>query len=68
MAMALLMVLTWAACGGGGGFVSNSGTGGTPPGTSALTITGTYTATPEETAAGAPSQLTETTELKLTVR
>jgi hypothetical protein len=67
LAAAMLMVLLWAAC-GGGGLVSTTGTSGTPPGTSALTVTGTYTTTPEETAAGAPSQVTGTTSLTLTVR
>jgi len=67
LALAMLSVLVWAAC-GGGGMVSTNGAGGTPPGTSALTITGTYTTTPAETAAGAPSQVTGITTLTLTVR
>jgi hypothetical protein len=33
-----------------------------------MTITGTYTATPEETAAGAPSRVTGTTAPTLKVR
>jgi hypothetical protein len=67
LALAMFSVLVWAAC-GGGGMVSTGGAGGTPPGTSSLTITGTYTTTPAETAAGAPSQVTGTTSLTLTVR
>ncbi|HXI21682.1 MAG TPA: hypothetical protein VNH46_11375, partial [Gemmatimonadales bacterium] len=67
LGLAMLSVLVWAAC-GGGGMVSMGGANGTPAGTSTLTITGTYTTTPEETAVGAPSQVTGSTSLTLTVR
>jgi ABC-type glycerol-3-phosphate transport system substrate-binding protein len=67
LGLAMLSVLVWAAC-GGGGMVSTGGVNGTPAGTSTLTVTGTYTTTPAETAAGAPSQVIGTTSLTLTVR
>jgi hypothetical protein len=41
----LLLILVWAACGGGGGFVSTNGPSGTPAGSYSLKITGTYTST-----------------------
>ncbi len=63
---ALVAVAMWAAC-GGGGFVSINQSSGTLPGTSALTISGTYTSTQGEVAAGAPSQLTHSTTVHLTV-
>jgi hypothetical protein len=47
IAAALLWVVVWTACGGGGGFVG-SGASGTPPGTYLLKVTGTYTAAPSE--------------------
>ena len=64
LAGALLAVLAWAACGGGGGFVGSRGAAGTPPGTYALTVKGTYsTAAPD-----ANSSFTQTTTLSVTVR
>jgi hypothetical protein len=41
LSMSLLLVLVWVAC-GGGGFMLTSSAGGTPAGTYALTITGSY--------------------------
>jgi hypothetical protein len=57
----LLLVLVWAAC-GGGGFVSNHGSSGTPAGSYALTVTGTYT-----DASGQANNLSHTTTLTLKV-
>jgi hypothetical protein len=62
-AMTLLLLLAWTACGGGGGFVSTSGSSGTPAGTYSLTITGTYTASPAST----PATVTHSTTVTLTV-
>jgi ABC-type glycerol-3-phosphate transport system substrate-binding protein len=42
LAATLLLVLAWAACGGGGMNLS-SGPTGTPAGSYDLTVTGTYT-------------------------
>ncbi len=54
LALALLMLLAWAACGGGGNVVHLAGT---PPGTYKITITGTDT----------QAHLTQTTTVNLTV-
>jgi hypothetical protein len=63
LAVALVSVLAWTACGGGGTSVSFR-SGGTPAGTFTLTIKGTYsTAQPD-----ANSSFTQTTPLSLTVR
>jgi hypothetical protein len=62
LAATLLMALAWAACGGGGGYVSTSGSRGTPAGTYSLTVTATYTA-----ASGQSSNLSHRTTLTLKV-
>ena len=62
LAGTLLMLLGWAACGGGGG-AFNSGTTGTPAGTYALTVTGTFTNAPGST----PGTLTNSTTVTLHV-
>ena len=59
---ALLMLLGWAACGGGGGSM-NFTSGGTPAGTYALMVTGTYTNAPSST----PASLTNSTTVTLKV-
>ncbi|MFB3923454.1 MAG: beta strand repeat-containing protein [Terriglobia bacterium] len=61
LAAAMLALLLWASCGGGGMTTFNSG--GTPAGTFSLTITGTYTAAQGST----PGTLTNTTNLTLKV-
>jgi hypothetical protein len=62
LAAAGLMLLGWAACGGGGGSM-NFSSGGTPAGTYALKVTGTYTNTPGST----PASLTNSTTVTLKV-
>ena len=42
LSFSLLLVLVWAACGGGGSMSTSPGSG-TPAGTYMLTVTGTYT-------------------------
>jgi hypothetical protein len=60
LGVSLLLVLVWVACGGGGFMLTSSG-GGTPAGTYALTITGSYS-----TSFG-DSPLTHGTTVTLTV-
>ena len=62
LAATMLALLVWAACGGGGGFVSNPASTGTPPGTYSLTVTATYTGTP-----GTSASLTHSTTFTLKV-
>jgi hypothetical protein len=57
----LLLILVWAACGGGGGFVSTNGPSGTPAGSYSLKVTGTYTS------ASAGTSLSHDTTLTLKV-
>jgi len=59
----LLLILVWAACGGGGGFVSTTGPSGTPAGSYSLKITGTYTSASPESA----ERLSHEATLTLTV-
>jgi hypothetical protein len=61
LAGTLLLVLVWAACGGGGTW-NSLGSSGTPAGTYTLTITGDYT-----TASGQTTNLSNNTNLSLTV-
>jgi len=61
LGVALLAMLLWASCGGGGSMNFNSG--GTPAGTFTLTVTGTYTAAP----GSSPATLSNTTALTLKV-
>jgi hypothetical protein len=63
LAATLLMALVWAACGGGGGYVSTSSSRGTLAGTYSLTVTATYTA-----ASGQASNLSHRTTLTLKVK
>jgi hypothetical protein len=64
LASVLAAVLLWAACGGGGAL--NLSSGGTPPGTSSLTVTGSYTIAPDE-ANPEGGTFESSTELSLTV-
>jgi len=59
----LLLILVWAACGGGGGFVSTNGPSGTPAGSYSLKVTGTYTSASPESA----ERLSHEATLTLTV-
>jgi hypothetical protein len=63
LAGTLLMLLGWVACGGGGGTMSFNSGSGTPAGTYALTVTGTYTNSPGSTL----SSLTNSTTVTLHV-
>ena len=54
----LLIVLVWAACGGGGGFVSTNAPAGTPSGSYSLKVTGTYTSASAGTTLGHDTTLT----------
>jgi hypothetical protein len=62
LAATILMMLGWAACGGGGGSM-NFTSGGTPAGTYALMVKGTYTNAPGST----PASLTNSTTVTLKV-
>jgi len=64
LAMTLLLVLVWVACGGGGGGpVSSNRPAGTPIGSYLVTVSGTYTPPPTSQA----SSLTHSTTLTLNV-
>jgi uncharacterized repeat protein (TIGR01451 family) len=62
LAALALMVMAWAACGGGGNVASVPSITGTPAGTYALTVTGTFT-----TSSGQATGLTRTESLSLQV-
>ncbi len=70
LALVAMLLLTgvWAACGGAGLAPSlNSSSDATPPGTYALTLTGTYTAAPGTQPAGSPAGFSESMKLTLVV-
>jgi hypothetical protein len=64
LAALALMLMVWAACGGGGSSVANINTNpATPAGTYALTVTGTFS-----TSSGQATGLTRTESLTLQVQ
>jgi hypothetical protein len=64
LAALALMLMAWAACGGGGSAVGNINTNpATPPGTYALTVTGTYLSS-----SGQPTGLTHSQGFTLKVQ